>query len=246
MCARADVPAVDAWLAANRHLFTHQGRPLAAAAAGSSGGGGGGAHHALCANGACAAAPAAAADGAGTGSSSGSSSPERGAAGGGGGDDGGHPEALHGPIISSCFMLGPSARARLAADTGVQLWELEQFMDEGVFVPAGVPHQVRNLASCTKVRARAGAAPLGALCWRRACGVGREAHAGRPAVRRRAAVPCRSVPWRTHPSRLLRPAPHPAQQHTARHKQTHTHTHTSAARRRRRHHHRARRSPSTL
>jgi hypothetical protein len=35
--------------------------------------------------------------------------------------------------------------------SGVELWQLEQYLDEGVFVPAGVPHQVRNLTSCIKV-----------------------------------------------------------------------------------------------
>lgn len=36
---------------------------------------------------------------------------------------------------------------------GVEAWRFEQHLDEAVLIPAGCPHQVRNLVSCTKVAA---------------------------------------------------------------------------------------------
>jgi len=35
---------------------------------------------------------------------------------------------------------------------GVEPWRFKQYREEGVFIPGGCPHQVRNLMSCTKVR----------------------------------------------------------------------------------------------
>ncbi len=55
-------------------------------------------------------------------------------------------------IFSQSFMLQAAHRAALAADTGVSFWHFEQHVDEAVFIPAGCPHQVRNLRSCIKVR----------------------------------------------------------------------------------------------
>ncbi len=43
------------------------------------------------------------------------------------------------------------SREALAA-RGVHLWVFEQHEQEAVFVPAGAPHQVRNMRSCIKVR----------------------------------------------------------------------------------------------
>lgn len=34
---------------------------------------------------------------------------------------------------------------------GVTSWHFEQHVDEGVYIPGGCPHQVRNLMSCSKV-----------------------------------------------------------------------------------------------
>lgn len=34
---------------------------------------------------------------------------------------------------------------------GIEGWHFEQHLHEAVFIPAGCPHQVRNLLSCTKV-----------------------------------------------------------------------------------------------
>jgi len=46
--------------------------------------------------------------------------------------------------------------AELLADAQVQGWHFEQHEGEVVFIPAGCPHQVRNLRPCTKVRQRSG------------------------------------------------------------------------------------------
>jgi hypothetical protein len=42
-------------------------------------------------------------------------------------------------------------RASPVPPAGVAAWHFEQYLNEGVFIPAGCPHQVRNLASCSKV-----------------------------------------------------------------------------------------------
>jgi lysine-specific demethylase 3 len=39
---------------------------------------------------------------------------------------------------------------------GVTPWHFEQHVDEGVYIPGGCPHQVRNLMSCSKVSQGAG------------------------------------------------------------------------------------------
>jgi hypothetical protein len=49
-------------------------------------------------------------------------------------------------------MLQEGHRAGLLADTQVEGWHFEQYEGEVVFIPAGCPHQVRNLRPCTKVR----------------------------------------------------------------------------------------------
>lgn len=50
-------------------------------------------------------------------------------------------------------MLTDAHRATLAAEQRVVAWTFEQHEWEAVFIPAGCPHQVRNLRPCIKVRA---------------------------------------------------------------------------------------------
>lgn len=53
-------------------------------------------------------------------------------------------------------MLQQAHREQLLEDTQVEGWHFEQYEGEVVFIPAGCPHQVRNLRPCTKVRQRSG------------------------------------------------------------------------------------------
>jgi hypothetical protein len=62
-----------------------------------------------------------------------------------------HPRAPPSSPFQVC-MLQEAHRAELLADTHVQGWHFEQHEGEVVFIPAGCPHQVRNLRACTKVR----------------------------------------------------------------------------------------------
>lgn len=39
----------------------------------------------------------------------------------------------------------------LHADYGVEVFSILQFQGDAIFIPAGAPHQVRNLNSCIKV-----------------------------------------------------------------------------------------------
>eukprot|EP00775_Hariotina_reticulata_P001304 gene1304-1646_t len=56
------------------------------------------------------------------------------------------------PVMSQRFMLTEQHRQMLAQEADpVELWHFEQHLDEGVFIPGGCPHQVRNLTSCCKV-----------------------------------------------------------------------------------------------
>jgi hypothetical protein len=54
------------------------------------------------------------------------------------------------PALQVC-LLQEAHRAGLLADTQVEGWHFEQHEGEVVFIPAGCPHQVRNLRACTKV-----------------------------------------------------------------------------------------------
>ncbi|XP_028791756.1 lysine-specific demethylase JMJ25 [Neltuma alba] len=42
-------------------------------------------------------------------------------------------------------------KKKLKEEFGIEPWTFEQKLGEAVFIPAGCPHQVRNLMSCTKV-----------------------------------------------------------------------------------------------
>jgi lysine-specific demethylase 3 len=55
-------------------------------------------------------------------------------------------------VFSQAFMMSQGHREALQRERGVELWHFEQHRGEAVFIPGGCPHQVRNLASCCKVR----------------------------------------------------------------------------------------------
>ena len=46
-------------------------------------------------------------------------------------------------------MLTAAHLEKLKADTGVEPWTFEQHEGEAVIIPAGCPHQVSIVASCT-------------------------------------------------------------------------------------------------
>ena len=55
------------------------------------------------------------------------------------------------PVLDQKFMLVERHREALKRETGVEFWHFEQHLGEGVLIPGGCPHQVRNLKSCCKV-----------------------------------------------------------------------------------------------
>lgn len=57
----------------------------------------------------------------------------------------------------------------LADAAGVCAWHFEQYLEEGVFIPGGCPHQVRNLMSCSKVCERVWWGRVCCVWWCRVC-----------------------------------------------------------------------------
>ncbi|KAG1361202.1 lysine-specific demethylase JMJ25 [Cocos nucifera] len=59
-------------------------------------------------------------------------------------------QVLH-PIHDQSFYLTLEHKRKLKDEYGIEPWTFEQKLGEAVFIPAGCPHQVRNLKSCIKV-----------------------------------------------------------------------------------------------
>ncbi|CAH0720118.1 unnamed protein product, partial [Brenthis ino] len=66
-------------------------------------------------------------------------------------DRGARPRAHHDPVHDQTWYLDAALRRRLYADYGVEGYAVLQCAGDAVFVPAGAPHQVRNLLDCVKV-----------------------------------------------------------------------------------------------
>ncbi|XP_039690605.1 lysine-specific demethylase JMJ25 [Medicago truncatula] len=59
-------------------------------------------------------------------------------------------QVIH-PIHDQTFYLTNNHKKRLKEEYGIEPWSFVQKLGDAVFIPAGCPHQVRNLKSCTKV-----------------------------------------------------------------------------------------------
>ncbi|MCL7027067.1 hypothetical protein MKW94_015565, partial [Papaver nudicaule] len=59
-------------------------------------------------------------------------------------------QVIH-PIHDQTFYLSAKHKRKLKEEFGIEPWTFVQELGEAVFIPAGCPHQVRNLKSCIKV-----------------------------------------------------------------------------------------------
>ncbi|MCO5567633.1 hypothetical protein L7F22_021327 [Adiantum nelumboides] len=55
------------------------------------------------------------------------------------------------PIHDQTIFINEEHKRKLKEEQGVEPWTFEQHIGEAVFIPAGCPHQVRNMKSCIKV-----------------------------------------------------------------------------------------------
>ncbi|CAG2171013.1 unnamed protein product [Oppiella nova] len=60
-------------------------------------------------------------------------------------------EPHHDPIHDQSWYLDEHLRSRLLKEYGVEGYAIAQCLGDAIFIPAGAPHQVRNLNSCVKV-----------------------------------------------------------------------------------------------
>ena len=60
-------------------------------------------------------------------------------------------EITNNPVHDQLFYLDDALRRRLRDQYGVRGWRFVQRHGDAIFIPAGCPHQVRNLSSCVKV-----------------------------------------------------------------------------------------------
>ncbi|XP_074357463.1 lysine-specific demethylase JMJ26-like isoform X1 [Apium graveolens] len=60
-------------------------------------------------------------------------------------------DQVYHPIHDQSFYLSLEHKRKLKDEYGIEPWSFVQKVGDAVFIPAGCPHQVRNLKSCTKV-----------------------------------------------------------------------------------------------
>ena len=66
-------------------------------------------------------------------------------------ENGVEPIADHDPIHDQIHYIDNKQLKRLKAECNVDPFVIIQYLGDAVFIPAGAPHQVRNIHSCIKV-----------------------------------------------------------------------------------------------